>query len=135
MRSPRTRSSAARSRCSAARILCAVRRRPGTASPPSIANATSDPKPGIARALGPGDAEGRAAQRERAEGRVGAGHVHAHSRDPPRGRIRAVGRAEQQDGGEHVRLVARQAEHAVERLVAQMIGHGEDEPRVGEEQL
>ena len=34
-----------------------------------------------------------------------------------------------------VRLVARDAEHAVQPLVAQMVEHGQDEPRVGEEQL
>jgi anti-anti-sigma regulatory factor len=82
-----------------------------------------------------GEAERRVAQRDRAEGRVAAGHVRAQSADPPRRFICTVGGAQQHDGGEHVRLLARRAERAVQRLVAQMVEHADREPGVGEEQL
>jgi hypothetical protein len=79
-----------------------------------------------------GDAERRLAQRERAEGRGAAGRVQPHPANPPHGLIRAVGGADQQDGGQHICLLARRAEHAVERLIPQMVEHGEGQPGVGE---
>jgi hypothetical protein len=85
--------------------------------------------------LRPGEAERRVPQRDRAQGRVAAGHVRAQSADPPRRFICTVGGAQQHDGGEHVRLLARRAERAVQRLVAQMVEHADREPGVGEEQL
>jgi hypothetical protein len=75
------------------------------------------------------------AEGDRADGRVGAGYAQAHSGDPPRGLIGAVGGAQEQGDRDHVRLLARHAESAGQRLVPQMVEHDEDEPRVGEEEL
>ena len=94
-------------RCSPARTLRAARRRLGAVRPPSIPSATSVGEARDFSGSRPGDAEPRLAQREPADGRVGAGHAQALSGDPPRRLIRAVGGAQQHDDGNDVRLVAR----------------------------
>ena len=46
-----------------------------------------------------------------------------------------IGGAQQQHDSEDIRLLARRAEHAVQRLVPQMVEQGKDDPGVAEEHL
>jgi hypothetical protein len=58
-----------------------------------MATATSVPKLGTARALGPVTPSAASRKGDRTDGRVGAGHVREHSGHPSRGLVSPVGGA------------------------------------------
>jgi hypothetical protein len=82
---------ARRTRLSAARILWAVPPQTGGGEAAEQREPYERPEAGDRSGARPGGAERRLAQRDRADARVGP--AQAHSADPPRGLIGAVGGA------------------------------------------
>ena len=110
------------------RIRRAVRRTVGAATRAEHRERDERPEARYRSAARPSGDQRRLAHRKRADGRVVAGDARTHCAEPPPGLVRAVGGAHEQDEGEHVRLLARGAERAVQRLVTQMVEQVEREP-------